>query len=246
MSRYAQLAAGLAAYLLFFATFLYLIAFVGDLPVPRTVDFGPEAAPPLAVTIDIALILLFGVRHSVMARPGFKRRWTKIVPPPLERAAYVAAASLALIVMFVLWRPIPSVIWSIEQPAAAATVLWALFAAGWAVVLVSTFLINHFELFGLHQLWRYVRGQPEPTPGFREPLFYRWVRHPLYSGFLIAFWATPLMTAGHLLLAAGMAAYILIAIRYEERDLVTAIGQPYADYRKRVGMLLPGLGRARD
>lgn len=245
MNRYLQLALGIAAYLLFFATFLYLIGFVGGIVVPRTVDNGPAVPVALAALIDVALIALFGVQHSVMARPGFKAAWTRIVPPALERSAYVVAASLALIVLMLSWQPIPAVIWSVETPWAVA-LLWGLFALGWAMVMVSTFLINHFELFGLHQLWRHVRAEPAPAASFREPFLYRWMRHPLYSGFILAFWATPVMTAGHALLAAGMTAYILIAIRYEERDLIAAIGKPYAEYRKRVGMLVPDFGRARD
>jgi protein-S-isoprenylcysteine O-methyltransferase Ste14 len=231
------------ASLLFFATFLYLIGFVGDLVVPRTADNGPAAPLASALVIDVALIALFGVQHSVMARPGFKAGWTRIVPVALERTAYVVATSLVLIVLMALWRPLPDLAWSVEG--GGAVVLWALFALGWGVVLLSTFLINHFELFGLHQAWNAMRGQPAPAPQFRQPLFYRWVRHPLYAGFLLAFWAIPVMTAGHLLLAAGMTVYILIAIRFEERDLVAAMGAPYAEYRRRVGMLLPGLGRAR-
>lgn len=244
MTKYLQLGAAVAAYVLFFATFLYLIGFVGNLLVPRTVDLGPAAPVAVAAAIDAPLIALFGLQHSIMARPGFKARWTRIVPPVLERSAYVVASSLALIVLFAFWRPIPAVIWAVAGP--AAMLLWTLFALGWGMVLVSTFLINHFELFGLHQLWRHVRNQPEPAAAFREPFLYRWVRHPLYLGFLLAFWAIPVMTAGHLLLAAGITVYILIAIRYEERDLVSAIGAPYADYRRRVGMLLPGVGRVRD
>jgi protein-S-isoprenylcysteine O-methyltransferase Ste14 len=243
MSRYAQLLAGLLAYLLFLATFLYLIGFVGDLVVPRTVDAGPAAPVGAALAIDLALIALFGVQHSAMARPGFKAAWTRVVPVALERTVYVVAASLALIILMALWRPIPANVWSAAGSGAVA--LWVLFAIGWAVVLLSTFLINHFELFGLDQLWRQLHGAPTAAPHFREPLLYRWVRHPLYLGFILAFWAIPRMTGGHLLLAAGLTVYILIAIRFEERDLIAAMGAPYAEYRRRVGMLLPGLGRAR-
>ena len=243
MTRYLQLLAGPLAYLLFLATFLYLIGFIGDLVVPKTVDSGPAAPLAVAVVIDLALIALFGVQHSVMARPGFKAAWTRVVPLALERTAYVVASSLALIVLMALWRPIPASMWSIAG--AGADVLWAVFAIGWGMVLLSTFLINHFELFGLDQLWRNARGLPPSPVQFREPLFYRWVRHPLYLGFILAFWAIPRMSAGHLLLALGLTVYILIAIRFEERDLTVSIGPPYADYRRRVGMLLPGLGRAR-
>ena len=243
MARAFYLLFGILAYLVFFATFLYLIAFVGNCPViPWAIDRGPEAAWPVAVAIDLALIALFGLQHSVMARQGFKKVWTRVVPWPVERSVYVLLASLALIVLFVLWRPIPAVIWSVEAPWAVYT-LWALFGLGWLIVLVSTFLINHFELFGLRQVWAHASGREIPPPTFRTPLFYQRVRHPLYSGFILAFWATPYMSAGHLLLAAGMTVYILIAIRHEERDLVWLFGTQYQDYRRRAGMLLPKLGR---
>ncbi|MBC7987728.1 MAG: isoprenylcysteine carboxylmethyltransferase family protein [Sphingomonadaceae bacterium] len=243
MARALYLLFGAIAYLIFFATFLYLIAFVGDLPfAPRTVDRGPMAGATEAALIDLGLIALFGLQHSVMARQGFKRAWTRIVPAPIERSTYVLLASLALILMFALWRPIPGEIWRVEN-AALAALLWALFAAGWGIVLISTFLINHFELFGLHQVWGHARGHAPGVPRFRTPFFYRLVRHPIYAGFALAFWATPAMSAGHLLLAAGMTIYILIAIRYEERDLVGMFGTDYEEYRGRVGMLTPRLGR---
>lgn len=247
MARILYLLFGVAAYLLFFATFLYLIAFVGNLPwVPVTVDRGGAVGPiGLALAVDVALIALFGLQHSVMARPGFKRAWTRIVPAPIERSVYVVAASLALILLFLLWRPIPGPVWSVDNAVAAAA-LWALFALGWLIVLVSTFLISHFELFGLAQVWGHARGRGEPAaPAFRTPFFYRWIRHPLYSGFFLAFWATPRMTLGHLLLAAGVSVYMLIAIRYEERDLVDTFGDDYRRYRERAGMLTPRFGRRR-
>ncbi|HEX6376567.1 MAG TPA: isoprenylcysteine carboxylmethyltransferase family protein [Allosphingosinicella sp.] len=247
MARILYLLFGFAAYLLFFGTFLYLIAFVGDLPwVPRTVDRGGASGPVgLAIVVDVALIALFGLQHSLMARAGFKRAWTRIVPPPVERSVYVLAASLVLILLFLLWRPMPATVWHVGNEV-AATVLWALFALGWLVVLLSTFLISHFELFGLAQVWGHARGAGEVAPPkFRTPFFYRHVRHPLYSGFFLAFWATPHMTAGHLLLAAGVSVYMLIAIRYEERDLVALFGADYEAYRGRVGMLTPRLRRKR-
>jgi protein-S-isoprenylcysteine O-methyltransferase Ste14 len=246
MARAVYLLFGIVAYLVFFATFLYLVAFVGNLPIaPLTVDRGGSGlGPAAAAAVDLALVALFGLQHSVMARPGFKQGWTRIVPEPVERSVYVVFASLALILMFLLWQPIPGpVLWRVEAPAGAA-VLWALFALGWLVVLLSTFLISHFELFGLKQVWGHARGHSAGPPAFRQPFFYKLVRHPLYTGFFIAFWATPVMTAGHLLLAFAMSAYMLVAIRYEERDLVQLFGEDYETYRARVGMLTPRLRRA--
>ena len=241
MSKTVSVLFAALSYAVFFATFLYLIAFVGDLwLVPLTVDRGPASPPVLAAIIDLALIALFGVQHSVMARQGFKRAWTRIVPEPIERSVYVLFASAALIVMFLLWRPIGGTLWSISDPTGAAAMM-ILFFLGWLIVLVSTFLINHFELFGLRQVWANSRGHEIPAPVFREPVFYRRVRHPLYSGFILAFWATPVMSYGHLLLAAGITIYILIAIRYEERDLVGMFGDQYVAYRDRAGMLAPKL-----
>lgn len=244
MTRGIYLLFGLIAYAIFFATFLYLIAFVANLPIaPLTVDRGGElGGAALAAVVDLALIALFGVQHSVMARPGFKRHWTKIIPEPLERSIYVLLASLMLILLFLLWRPIPRVVWSVEAPV-AVILLYALFAAGWAIVLLSTFMISHFELFGLKQVWGHAVKAEATQPEFRTPLFYRLVRHPLYSGFILAFWAIPVMTVGHLLLAAAMLVYILIAIRHEERDLIGQFGDHYVDYRSRVGMLAPKLRR---
>jgi len=244
MVRTIYLVFGAISYLIFFATFLYLVAFVSGVPVvPRTVDAGGPITEPLpAVVIDVLLIAVFGLQHSVMARPGFKRRWTRIVPEPVERSVYVLFASIALLILFSLWHPMPAVIWSVESPPVAA-LLWSLFALGWLIVLLSTFLISHFELFGLKQVWGHMRGAASIAPKFRTPFFYRIVRHPLYSGFIIAFWSTPHMTAGHLLLAVGMTFYILVAIRHEERDLVDLFGQQYAEYRVRVGMLTPKLPR---
>lgn len=244
MSRATYLVFGVIAYIIFFATFLYLVAFVAGYPiVPRTVDFGGAVVTPgLAIVIDIALIALFGVQHSVMARPAFKRTWTRIVPEPVERSIYVLFASVALMILFHFWCPMPAVIWWVRNPLLATT-LWTVFAAGWLIVLLSTFLISHFELFGLKQVWANLRNRPAVEPTFRTPFFYRLVRHPLYSGFILAFWSTPYMTAGHLLLAAGMTVYILIAIAHEERDLIGIFGDRYVDYRARVGMLAPRIRR---
>ncbi len=233
----------LIAYAIFFATFLYLIGFLGNLDVlPTTVDKGPAGPIGAAVITDVVLVALFGLQHSVMARQGFKRNWTRIVPWPIERSVYVLFASAALIILFSLWRPIGGMVWDVANPT-AQVILWALFLAGWGIVLLSTFLINHFELFGLQQAWLHLRNREPAKPVFHQPLFYKWVRHPLYLGFFLAFWAAPEMTAGHLLLAAGMSAYMLIAIRYEEHDLIGLFGKDYEDYRDRVGMLTPRFRR---
>lgn len=239
MSRTLTLVFSIICYAIFFATFLYLIIFVGDLNFAKqTVDVGPQAPVAAAVAIDTALIVLFGLQHSVMARPGFKRWWTQLVPPSAERSVYVLAASAALIVLFLLWRPIPTVVWNVTSPL-FSDIIWLAFWAGWLIVLLSTFLINHFELFGLQQAWSHLRGGTARAPELRQPFFYRWIAHPLYSGFFLAFWAAPEMTAGHLLLAVGVSIYMLIAIRYEERDLVGLFGKDYEEYRRNVGMLTP-------
>jgi protein-S-isoprenylcysteine O-methyltransferase Ste14 len=229
---------GGAAYLTSFAAILYLIAFVGDLPVPRTIDSGTTGSLPAAVAIDLLLIGLFAVQHSVMARPAFKRLWTRLVPPAIERSTYVLFASLALVLLFWLWRPIAGVVWSATDPIAVA-VLQAGFWAGWGLVLLSTFLINHFELFGLQQVYARWRGSKLPPPEFKTPSLYKWVRHPLYLGLLIAMWATPMMTPGHLLFAMANTGYVLLGVSFEERDLVAAFGDHYRRYRERVSMLVP-------
>lgn len=233
----------LIAYAIFFATFLYLIGFVGNLPMlPITVDRGASAALGTAVITNLALIALFGVQHSVMARQGFKKAWTRTVPVPIERSVYVLLASVALIIMFAFWRPIAGDVWNVDNPI-GQTVLWALFALGWGIVLLSTFLINHFELFGLQQAWLHLQGRAAEPHKFHQPMLYKWVRHPLYLGFFLAFWSTPHMSYGHLLLSIGMSIYMLIAISYEEKDLVAYFGREYEEYRGRVGMLIPGIGR---
>lgn len=243
MGRSLVMAFALFAYAIFFATFLYLIGFVGDLPlVPLTVDRGPAAPVANAVLGNLALIALFGTQHSVMARGGFKRAWTRTISPAAERSFYVLAASGVLILLFLGWRPIDGALWDVRGTL-LEPVAWGLFGIGWLIVLTSTFLINHFELFGLQQAWFNLRERAAAAPQLRQPFFYRFVRHPLYSGFFIAFWATPLMTFGHLLLAAGMSAYMLIAIRFEERDLIATFGPEYDEYRNKVGMLAPRLRR---
>jgi methanethiol S-methyltransferase len=243
MSRAAMLLFAIVVYAIFFATFLYLICFVGNLPfAPLTVDRGPEAPVATAVLLDLALIALFGVQHSVMARQGFKRAWTRIVPKPIERSVYVLAASIVLMILFLGWRPIEGTVWNLAGTAFEMP-LWILFAAGWGIVLLSTFLLNHFELFGLQQAWFHMRGREAAAPELRQPMLYKWVAHPLYSGFFLAFWATPVMSYGHLLLAAGVSVYMLIAIRYEERDLTDYYGDDYRRYRSGVGMLTPRFRR---
>ena len=244
MSRAATLLFAIFAYAVFFATFLYLICFVGNFyPFAAvTVDHGPDSPVAVAVVIDLVLIALFGLQHSVMARRGFKQRWTRIVPPQIERSVYVLIASAMLIILFLFWRPIAGTVWD-AQRTPFEMLLWIGFAAGWGIILLSTFLLNHFELFGLQQAWLYLSGRTAAKPQMRKPLFYRYVRHPLYSGFFLAFWSTPYMTTSHLLLAGGLSVYMLIAIRYEERDLVGLFGSDYEDYRKSAGMLTPRLRR---
>lgn len=245
MSRTLGLIFAILSYAVFFATFLYLIAFVGDLPVPQTVD-SPSSAlgPATAALIDVGLIALFGLQHSIMARPAFKRGWTRIVPPALERSVYVLLASIALLILFWFWQPIDRVIWSVPTGMPfLSMVLTVLLFVGFGIVLISTFLINHFELFGLQQAWFNMSGREMPAAELRHPAFYRWVAHPLYAGFFLAFWATPHMTVGHLLLAAALSIYMLIAIRYEEHDLTGVFGDDYRRYRSQVGMLFPRFRR---
>jgi len=240
MKRIAVFAYGVLAYACFFATFLYAIGFIGGFAVPRAIDGAVEGPLAVALAVDVLLLALFAVQHSVMARPAFKRWWTRIVPEPAERSTYVLASSAALILLFWQWRPIGGVVWQVESPLGQA-ILYGLFAAGWLTILVSTFLINHFDLFGLRQVWLYLRGRAYQPLGFVTPGPYRHVRHPLYVGWLLAFWATPTMTAAHLLFAVMTTAYILVAIQLEERDLVEVHGERYAAYRRSVPMLLPRL-----
>ena len=229
---------GVVIYLLSFGTLLYTIAFVGDLPVPKTIDTGTAGSLPGAVAIDLLLLGLFALQHSVMARPSFKRAWTRLVPHAVERSTYVLFASAALLLLYWQWRPIAGAVWSATHPI-AILVLQTIFWIGWGLVLLSTFLINHFELFGLQQVYARLRGKSLPPPEFKTPSLYRWVRHPLYLGLLLAFWATPTMTLGHLLFAVANTGYILIGLSFEERDLVVVFGNQDRRYREQVSMLVP-------
>jgi len=245
MSALLSFLYGLAAYAVCLAVQLYWVGFSADLLVPKSVDIGGGAPWPQAVATDLVLLALFGVQHSVMARRSFKRWWTRVVPPVVERSTYVLATCLVLALLFRLWVPIEApVVWQVDHPVGAA-VLWGLFAAGSLMTLVSTWLIDHFELFGLRQVHAKLTGRDVPAAEFRTPLLYRHVRHPLYAGLLISLWAVPIMTAGRLLFAAGLSAYILVGIAFEERDLLQQFGERYRTYRAQVGMLFPRLTSAR-
>jgi protein-S-isoprenylcysteine O-methyltransferase Ste14 len=238
MSRVVVFVFGLISYLVFFGTFLYAIGFVGNAIVPKSIDSGVEASSGIALAVNLILLTIFALQHSVMARPGFKKAWTKIVPKPVERSVYVLFASSALILLFWQWRPMTGVVWNVEN-SVGRMLLHAIFVFGWLVVLLSTFMINHFDLFGLRQVYYHSRGVDAPRLDFKTRAFYHFVRHPIMLGFIIAFWATPTMTTGHLLFAAVTTAYILVAIQFEERDLVNAHGETYEAYRRDVGMLVP-------
>lgn len=243
MQRFLVFLYGAVAYVLFLITFLYAIGFVGNIGVPKAIDSGTPGDIWSAVGINCLLLTLFAVQHTIMARPGFKAWWTRIVPKPIERSTFVLFTCAVLGLMYWQWRPLPDPIWQITDPAGQA-VMWALFALGFGIVLLSTFLINHFDLFGLRQVWMHLLAKAPAPVKFRMTSLYRYVRHPLMLGFLIAFWATPYMSMGHLLFSIMTTGYILAGIQFEERDLVKVHGEDYLDYRRRVPMLLPYRGAA--
>jgi protein-S-isoprenylcysteine O-methyltransferase Ste14 len=238
VSRLLAFVYGFASYAIFFVTFLYAIGFVSGLMVPKTIDSGAVGPMPEAIIVDLVLMSIFAIQHSVMARRQFKQWWTRLVPKPVERSTYVLFSSLALVLLFWQWHPIPAVVWEITNPVIAMAIL-GLSLIGWLIVLTSTFLINHFELFGLHQVTSNLTGHSMSEPRFRTPLYYKFVRHPIYLGFIIAFWAAAVMTTGHLLFAAVTTAYIFVGIFLEERDLVDLFGDDYRRYKDRVSMVLP-------
>jgi methanethiol S-methyltransferase len=238
MHRILFLVYGLLAYLLFFAAILYGIGFVGDFAVPKGIDDGPVVPASSAILIDVLLLGVFAVQHNVMARPRFKEWWTRFVPRPIERSTFVAAASLLLLLLYWQWRPLPGVVWNVENGVGRG-LLWALYFLGWGLVFLSSFVIDHFELFGLRQVWLHFQGRDYVPPPFSQRSLYRWVRHPLMLGFILAFWSAPTMTWGRLLFSAVTTVWILIAIQIEERDLTHFLGEPYRRYRARTPMLIP-------
>lgn len=238
MKKILVLLYGVISYLLFFGTFLYAFGFVGNLFVPKSIDGAPQVPLAQAILVNALLLSVFALQHSIMARPAFKKWWTKIIPEPAERSTYVLLSSLCLILLVWQWQPMGGFIWRVEEPV-AKTILTVLFITGWLIVLWSTFMINHFDLFGLRQVWFYFLGKKYEPLRFRIPFFYKYVRHPLYLGWLIAFWATPVMSAAHLLFAALTTGYILTAIKFEEKDLITHFGDKYSNYKRLVPKIIP-------
>lgn len=245
MLRVIYFVYGVACHLLFLATYACLAGFVGNLVLPRTIDSGPESHPGVAVVVDLALLACFGLQHSVMARPGFKRWWTRCVPQPIERSTYVLASCGVTALLMACWRPLDVVVWHVAQPA-LRSLAWGLFAVGWLTVPLVSLMINHFDLFGTRQVWLHLRGREYSPLPFRTPFLYQYVRHPLYLGWALAFWATPTLTLGHLLFAGVLTAYMAAAALLEERDLVGAFGAKYVEYQRRVPMFVPRIPAAQQ